>query len=156
MNSLTFLKYKLTKKSNSLTKHCDNTCGHCNNLECEKMKKCQSCNKRAVCKICYYQGQILCKECDDLYLKQMENLVIKSKVHGCDHCGNHKDLKSKKCDDCSQRKICSECYYDKEEVLCNCCSIKYNKWADKVDIEMNKKEIYSFPEESHEEYYSLL
>jgi len=78
MNSLTFLKYKLLHYSNSLTflkyklLHCSNECGYCNNLECEKMKKCQECGERKVCKMCYYQGQILCKECDDF---------IKSKVH---------------------------------------------------------------------------
>ena len=129
----------MTKKSNSLTKHCDNTCGHCDNLESEKMKKCQECGERKVCKECYYNGEILCKECDETYTKQMEKLVVKSKVKSCDYCCNEKQLKSKKCHDCGARKICSECFYDKEMPLCQECDDEYIKKMKQIENAMKPK-----------------
>ena len=147
MNSLTYLKYKLTKKSNSFTNHCDNTCGHCDNLESEKMKKCQECGERKVCKECYYNGEILCKECDIEYTKQMEKLVIKSKVKSCDYCKNEKQLKSKKCQDCGERKVCSDCYYEKELPLCKCCDDKLMAYYEKIEKAMKPK--YDFTGHSY-------
>ena len=127
-------------KQNKLLKHSDNLCGHCDFYECEKMKKCQECNKRKVCKECYYKGETLCKECNDEYTKQMESLVIKSKVKCCEYC-NNTELKTKKCYECGERTICSECFYDKETKLCKCCDKKLMKYYDTLEKEMNKKVI---------------
>ena len=45
----------------------DNECSHCHDVPCDKLKKCQDCKQRNVCKSCYYNEKILCKSCDDTY-----------------------------------------------------------------------------------------
>ncbi len=129
---MNFLRFKMTD-NNSLIKSVANTCEYCEDYTTVKMKKCLSCGERNVCRECYYDGKTLCETCDEAYVKQMKSLILKSKVYGCDYCGNEDKLKSKKCDDCGERKICKSCYYDDEQPLCECCSNKYYKWGAKIE-----------------------
>lgn len=62
-----FLKlFKSNKYSNTLQME-DNECTHCHDVPHDKLKKCHDCKNRNVCKLCHYNGKVLCKSCDDSY-----------------------------------------------------------------------------------------
>lgn len=54
----------------------DNECTHCHNVPHDKLKKCDDCNTRNICRFCYYDGKILCKSCDEHY-EQWANKIKK-------------------------------------------------------------------------------
>lgn len=136
MNTFKTLLNKVSYKSTKLIKYIECDCTHCDKITCDKMKKCQECGDKKVCKECYYNGKILCKECDDELMEQYDSFVLKSKVSGCDYC-NDCESKSKKCDGCGKRKICKDCYYDSCEKLCKECNKDYIKWGKQVEQEFN-------------------
>jgi hypothetical protein len=68
--------FKKNQYSNTLQFE-DNECSHCNNIPTDKLKKCQDCKCRNICKTCYkHNGKILCKTCDNEY-NQWANKIMK-------------------------------------------------------------------------------
>ena len=66
---MSFIKNLFTKKnySNAL-QYEDNECTHCHQVPADKLKKCQECGSRNICKGCYkHKDLILCKSCDTKY-----------------------------------------------------------------------------------------
>ena len=73
---MSFFKNLFAKKnySNMLDTE-DNECSHCHQDSAEKLKKCQECGCRNICKTCYkHKDLILCKTCDDSYIKWANQL----------------------------------------------------------------------------------
>jgi len=78
---MSFFGKLFTKKnySNSLQFE-DNECTHCHEIPTDKLKKCQECGSRNICKGCYkHKDLILCKTCDDNY-NQWAKQLQKAKV----------------------------------------------------------------------------
>ena len=78
---MSFFKKLFTKQkdySNTLQIE-ENECSHCNDIPHDKLKKCQECGERNVCKMCFYNGNIMCKTCDDKY-NQWANAVQKEGI----------------------------------------------------------------------------
>ena len=82
-----FNLFKKTKYSNTLqVEECE--CSHCNQLPHDKMKKCQECGERKVCKTCYKKEKILCKCCAHPYnawvekINKSQNQINKQEKYG--------------------------------------------------------------------------
>lgn len=144
MNTLSYIKYKISKLSTDQYKsinEVENTCGHCKETTTQKMKQCVNCGERNVCKSCYYEGDTSCVGCKNELKKRYNKIISSPKRICCEYCDNKKCLKSKKCDDCKERKICSDCYYNKEIPLCKSCSHDYEQKFLKLENELNQKKI---------------
>lgn len=50
-----------------------NECSHCNDIP-QKLKKCDDCGKKNICRNCYYENHKLCKCCEDKYNKWANSL----------------------------------------------------------------------------------
>jgi len=74
---MNFLK-KLFKKNDygNALQFENNECDCCNEVP-EKLKKCHECNERKICKMCYINGEVLCKKCTfefDIFVKKLQKV----------------------------------------------------------------------------------